>query len=119
MSEQLPSRSRARDPYPRDEFDDLEPVPGRRGAHRARANPVLAMVPVLLVVVAVVAVVVGAMTLLGGNDPASTTASNDTPVAQPTGAPTTPAPGQSSAPAETSAPPETTTTTTEAPAPVD
>lgn len=55
--------------YPRDEFDDVEPGDGRRGAHRARPNPVLAMVPVLLVVVAVVALVVGAMTLLGGNGP--------------------------------------------------
>lgn len=55
--------------YPRDEFDDLEPVDGRRGAHRARPNPVLAMLPVLLVIVAVVAVVIGAMTMLGGSDP--------------------------------------------------
>jgi hypothetical protein len=119
MSDQPPSRSQRRDGFPPDEFDDIEPVPGRRGAHRARANPVLAMVPVLLVVVAVVAVVVGAMTLLGGNGPASTTASNETPVPQATGtAPPSSAPAQSSAPAESSPPPAT-TTTTEPPAPVD
>jgi hypothetical protein len=61
------------------------------------------------------------MTLLAGTQPTSTTASTDAPVAEPTGAPTTSAPG--SAPAQTSAPPTSTapatTTTTEAPAPVD
>jgi hypothetical protein len=57
------------------------------------------------------------MTLRGGNGPASTTASYETPVPQATGTgPASPAPGQTSAPAESSPPP---TTTTEPPAPVD
>jgi hypothetical protein len=99
MSEQTPSRGDRR-AYPADEFDELEPTDGRRGAHRARPNPVLAVVPVLLVVVAVVAVVVGAMTLLGGGDSASTAAA-------PGPAATEPAEGGTAAPEETGAPAET------------
>jgi len=115
--------------YPRDEFDDVQPGDGRRGAHRARPNPVLAMVPVLLVVVAVVALVVGAMTLLGGNGPDVATR-----VSEPTGTSTETAGSPTSegasttpgAPTATDAPTGTPTDAqpepeppTEEPAPVD
>jgi len=94
MSEQRSPREGRR--FPRDEFDNLPPGDGRRGAHRARPNPALAMVPVLLVVVAVVALVVGAMTLLGNDAP--DTASPPGPVAdatpEPTGQPTDGATGE-------------------------
>lgn len=85
MSERIPSAGQGRT-YPRDEFDDLQPVDGRRGAHRARPNPALAMVPLLLVVVAVVAVLVGAMTLLGDDAPdvAAPAGNNGQPAAQET-----------------------------------
>lgn len=68
MSER-PSGSPEARAYPRDEFDDIAPGAGRRGAHRARPNPALAMLPLLLVVVLVVAVVVGAITVLEGAEP--------------------------------------------------
>ena len=68
MSERPPGSPEAR-AYPRDEFDDVSPGEGRRGAHRARPNPALAMLPLLLVVVLVVAVAVGAITMLDGTEP--------------------------------------------------
>jgi hypothetical protein len=52
MSETTPSRAAGRRPYPPDEFDTVEPGSGRRGAHRAKTRPTVAMVPVLLVVLA-------------------------------------------------------------------
>lgn len=52
--------------FPPDEFDVDDPGTGRRGAHRARPNPLVAVVPLVLVTVAVVAIIVGAMTMLGG-----------------------------------------------------
>lgn len=54
--------------FQRDEFDEVAQGDGRRGAHRARSSPALAVVPVLLVVVAVVAVVVGTLTVLGDGE---------------------------------------------------
>jgi hypothetical protein len=50
-----------------DEFDVDDPGTGRRGAHRAKPNPLVAVVPLVLVTVAVVAIIVGAMTMLGGS----------------------------------------------------
>jgi hypothetical protein len=90
-----------------DEFDDLDPADGRRGAHRARANPALAVVPVLLVVVAVVAVVVGTMTVLGSGGPTSSAAVSGEQAGEPAGEP---APGDSAAPPAETTPPATQTT---------
>jgi len=53
--------------FPPDEFDVEDPGTGRRGAHRARPNPLVAVVPLVLVTVAVVAIIVAAMTMLGGS----------------------------------------------------
>lgn len=105
MSEPTPERTERA--YPPDEFDDIQAVEGRRGAHRARPNPVLAMLPVLLVVVAVVAVVVGAMTLLGNGSPdaplpAATQAAPNGPQA---GQEDDPAPTGTAGPADTASPP--------------
>ncbi|MFP5336543.1 MAG: LytR C-terminal domain-containing protein [Actinomycetes bacterium] len=112
MSEQTPTRGVRR--YPPDEFDQLPATQGRRGAHRARPNPVLAMVPVLLVVVAVVAVVVGAMTLLGDSAPdTASPAGNEAPIDEGTAAPEPSAPEGTAAPTQqptaepTTAPPPT------------
>jgi hypothetical protein len=102
--------------YPRDEFDEITPGEGRRGAHRARPNPVLAMLPLLLVVVLVVAVVVGSITLLGEDAPEpplpAATAPAAPPTQQPSDAPTaaptlpaTPGGTAPAPPATTSAPP--------------
>lgn len=50
--------------YPPDDFDELDEADlERAGAHRARPNPALAVLPLLLVALLVVAVVVGAITL--------------------------------------------------------
>lgn len=108
MSEQT-STPRGTRRYPPDEFDDLPATQGRRGAHRARPNPVLAMVPVLLVVVAVVAVVVGAMTLLGDTAPdTATPAGNEAPLEEGTAAPQPSAPeGTAPAPQQPTVEPTT------------
>ena len=92
MSERTPRAPLAGE-YPRDEFDDVSPGEGRRGAHRARPNPVLAMLPLLLVVVLVVAVVVGAITLLGEDAPQPVAPAATAPAAteQPADAVTAPA----------------------------
>lgn len=120
MSERTPAAGQGRT-YPRDEFDDLQPVDGRRGAHRARANPALAMVPLLLVVVAVVAVLVGAMTLLGDDAPdvAAPAGNNGQPAAeQTTAAPeATAPPAEEPTDAATAPPAEPTTEPTTEPPP--
>ncbi len=85
--------------FPPDEFDVDDPGTGRRGAHRARPNPLVAVVPLVLVTVAVVAIIVGAMTLLGGSStpPAGVPdAGADVPAQSETESPVeTPAPGAS------------------------
>lgn len=101
MSSLPPDEARA---YPPDEFDDVGEQPGRRGAHRAKPSPVLAMLPVLLVVLAVVAVVVGMMTLLGGGGTSSSVAQ----VPGATGQSAT-TPGASSEPPATPSPSEAST----------
>lgn len=102
--------------YLRDEFDVEDPGTGRRGAHRAKPNPLVAVVPLVLVTVAVVAVIVGTMTLLGGSgtspvaetgtqSPAEETPAEEAPTEEP--------------PAETPAPSETPSETPEPEATVD
>lgn len=97
--------------YPPDEFDVDDPGTGRRGAHRAKPNPLVAVVPLLMVTVAVVAVIVGTMTLLGGpgGEPAPV-ADPDLPASEPA------EPSEPAAP-ETSAPPSETPTTEPEPEP--
>lgn len=79
--------------YPRDEFD-VDVVPGqRRGAHRAAAPPLLAMLPWLLVGLFVVACIVTLITFVGGlgrPDAAPTKSATATATASAT--PTTEAP---------------------------
>ena len=111
-----PAEARA---YPRDEFDDITPGEGRRGAHRARPNPVLAMLPLLLVVVLVVAVVVGAITVLDdapvpATEPPVAVETSGTASPEPTGDATATAPGT----AEPTSPPTETGVETGTPEPV-
>ncbi|HZI97607.1 MAG TPA: LytR C-terminal domain-containing protein [Actinomycetales bacterium] len=95
--------------YPPDEFDVDDSGTGRRGAHRAKPNPLVAVVPLVLVTVAVVAVLVGTMTLLGGPGDAPT--SGDDPAASDPAAsePAASEPAEPTA-SETTAPPSETTT---------
>jgi hypothetical protein len=109
MSETTSSRS-GRRAYPPDEFDTVEPGSGRRGAHRAKTRPTVAMVPVLLVVLAVVAVVVGAMTLFGGQGLRSQEPNTGPVVADATDAPTASAGPTSSGTASPSAKPTSSAT---------
>ncbi|HEX5511878.1 MAG TPA: LytR C-terminal domain-containing protein [Actinomycetales bacterium] len=92
------------DHFPPDEFDRLDPITGRRGAHRAKATPVVAALPVVLVLVVVVAVVLGVTTLIGGRDPKSaaiagfeTPTATDTPSGTGSAEPTSGASGSPSA----------------------
>ena len=109
-----------------DDLDDLVRV--RRGAHRARSNPVAALVPAVLVVLAVLAVGIGTYALLSGgpgtavvetSDPTSEPFETPVPLESteptPTAAPTATAPTATAAPTTTAPPPAPTTT---APPPV-
>ena len=94
--------------YPADEFDVDDPGTGRRGAHRAKPNPLVAVVPLVLVTVAVVAVIVGTMTLLGGPGTAPSVAGSDIPASEPVEPPasetTAPPPSESATPTESATP---------------
>lgn len=109
-----------------DDLDDLVRV--RRGAHRARSNPVAALVPAVLVVLAVLAVGIGTYALLSGgpgtavvetSEPTSEAFETPVPLESteptPTAAPTATAPTATAAPTTTAPPPAPTTT---APPPV-
>lgn len=89
--------------FPPDEFDVEDPGTGRRGAHRAKPNPLVAVVPLVLVTVAVAAIIVGAMTMLGGTQTPSAGvpgADVEVPSQSATGAVPPAEPGPSQAPSE-------------------
>jgi hypothetical protein len=104
-----------------DERHSTQLEANRRGAHRARPNPVLSLLPFLTVAIVVFGVIGGAWAVLGGNDlfnrdsPSGTLVGasplqSTTPTAQPTQSTTAPAqitPSETT-PAETT-PAETTT----------
>jgi hypothetical protein len=91
-----------------DDLDDLVRV--RRGAHRARSNPVAALVPAVLVVLAVLAVGIGTYALLSGGPGTAVVETSE-----PTGEPfETPVPLESGEPTPGAVP---TATATTAPAP--